>query len=97
MPEISERALQFARDAYEDMIASLLDDPSGLLHPWRDQEPAESLAETRQLGRDLGLDFDELVKKGHAHEIKRLYQVERGEIVPPPRQPLPSESRDGRS
>ena len=83
----TDRVLQYARDSFECEIDDLLDDPSNLLHPWRDKEPPEEIAEYRQLAIDLGFDFDELLlKHGHEHDIKRLRDIESGDLQPLPRE-----------
>lgn len=78
-----------AQDRFRDAVADLLDDPSDLLHPYRECEPAEELAARRRIAADLRLDFDELVRiTGTAYERKRLADIELGKIQPAPRQPL---------
>jgi len=61
MPMVSDRVLEYAQDSFRGLINDLLDDPSWLLHPDRDLEPGEQIAEYRQLATDLGLDYDILV------------------------------------
>jgi hypothetical protein len=72
--QVSERVLEFARDAFADKIENLLDDPSWLLEP--DENPARYFRHMRQLATDLGLDFDVLVDRGHEHERLRLRILE---------------------
>ncbi len=64
MPIVSDSVLKFAKEQFENVVENLLDDPSGLLHPYRELEPAQELLEYRKLATDLGLDFDVLVAKG---------------------------------
>lgn len=86
----SERVFDYARACFESGIEDLLDDPSHLLHPWRDEEPTEYFARQRGLAKDLNLDFDEMVARlGSDYERKRLQDIENGVIVPAPREPIP--------
>lgn len=78
MPMVSDAVLQFARDQFERLVDELLDDPSDLLHPDRDEEPPRVIFGYRKLAFDLGFDFDTLVSKGGGLERKRLSDIERG-------------------
>ena len=82
MPTVSHEVLAFAKDQFREVVKDLLDDPSSLLHPDRDLEPAEELACLRRLGTDLGLRFDDLVNEGHEISRDRLAKIEAGEIKP---------------
>ena len=82
----TQRVIDFAREAFIRHVEEMLDDPSDLLHPLRDQEPAEVIADLRGLGAELGLDFDALLARGNDLERERLGEVERGEIKPAPRE-----------
>lgn len=87
MVEVSERVLVYARRCYQSMIEKILDDPADeFLHPDRIREPPDAFAELRQLGRDMGLDFDAIVAvQGTGFEINRLREIEDGTIPPVPR------------
>jgi len=91
MDKLNESVLSYAREKFRDEVADLLDDPSDLLHPWREQEPAEYLNSRRLFARDLGLDFDALVAAGSPYERERLYDIEFGVIKPQPRKPFPGD------
>jgi hypothetical protein len=86
---VTERVLDYAREAFRNEVQMLLDDPSDLLHPWRDVEPAEAIAAMRSLGVEVGLDYDALVADGHGYACERLADIEAGKIKPAPREPLP--------
>lgn len=89
MPVVSDRVFAYARSQFEASIRDLLDDPSHLLHPWRDLEPVEELTEQRKLAADLGFDFDALVAlNGTEYERQRLADIESGKIKPQPREAL---------
>ena len=87
MPVVSDAVLAFAREQFEALVDDLLDDPSDLLHPDRDEEPARVIFGYRKLAFDLGFDFDELVASGSCADRKRLSDIERGIIKPMPRGP----------
>ena len=76
---LTQRVVAFAREALEQVIADLLDEPSVLQ---QDHEldggptPQAAIAHYRQLAIDLGLDFDALVAKGHPGAIRRLKALE---------------------
>jgi hypothetical protein len=90
MPEISQDAFEFAQNAYVEHVKSVLDDPSDMLHPWRQHEPAEEFASLRKLGRDLGFDFDAVcVEHGSGYERQRLIDIEAGKLAPAPREKPP--------
>ena len=83
----SERVMAFAREQFQALVKLLVGDPSHLLHPWREMEPAEFFAYYRMLASDLGLSFDALVVEyGNAVQIERLRQIERGMVHPAPRE-----------
>lgn len=86
MPKVSKAVFDFAKECFERSIEDLLDDPSDLLHPLRDEEPAEYFVRERRLAAELGLDFDGLVAKGTIYEQDRLCDIETGKIKPAPRQ-----------
>jgi len=73
----TERVLAFARERFIDSFENLMDDPSFLRHP--DESPgypAEYFAERRALARDLGFDFDQMVRDHkNAHERERLQKL----------------------
>lgn len=82
------RVLNFARTSFRALVDELVDDPSGLLHPWRSVEPAEALSFYRRLAHDLGLDFDAIAAEiGSDFEQQRLRDIESGVIVPPKKEP----------
>ncbi len=85
MPMVSDAVLEFARGQFKALVDDLLDDPSDLLHPDRDDEPPRVIFSYRKLAFDLGFDFDALVAKGHGPERKRLSDIERGIVKPLPR------------
>lgn len=96
MVEVSQAVLDYARRRYESSVENLLDDPSDLLHEWRNEEPADYFRDWRQLGRDMGLDFDALVEQhGTPYERKRLRDIESGKLRPMPRRPIPKEFASG--
>lgn len=77
--------LAYARNGFRAEVEGLLDDPSDLLHPGRECEPAEELARYRDRARRFGFDFDALVAEtGSAYERKRLAEIESGVIAPLP-------------
>jgi hypothetical protein len=85
---LSPESLHFAQSAFEAEIEGLLDDPSDLLHPWREREPAEELARFRRIAVDLGIDFDELLARaGTDFERERLRLIDEGTIKAAPREP----------
>jgi hypothetical protein len=86
---VSYRVLDYARAAFREQVQSLLSDPSDLLNPWREGEPAEVIAALRSLGQELGLDYDTLVLGGHDYQRERLAAIEAGTIQPAPREPIP--------
>jgi hypothetical protein len=78
----------YARGAFVRDLTNLLDDPSELLEPLRDAEPAETLAQIRSLANLLGFDYDELVAMyGSDYERERIGKIETGAIAPKPRHP----------
>jgi len=89
MPVISDKAFEWAQNCFEASVEELLDDPSNLIHPYRDLEPAEEIAEWRQRGKDLSMDFDALVEKyGSDIEKQRLRDMETGVIPALPREEI---------
>lgn len=83
MPEISDEALEWARERFRAGVADLLDDPSDLLHPGRSEDPPAYLAKERKLAADLGMDFDAIVAQtGTDFERKRLRDIETGKLAP---------------
>ena len=83
------RVLEYAREAFRRDIADLLDDPTDLLHPWRDREPPEALTGLRGLAQDLGLDFDALIAGGTPFERERLASIEQSLTQPAPKEEMP--------
>lgn len=75
------RILGFARACFRTLIEELLDDPSFLIHPDDDYNPADELAFYRLLAADIGLDFDELVAEGSPEQRERIAKLERGELI----------------
>ena len=74
-PEATERVLEFAREALQEKIENLLDDPSWLLEP--EENPALYFRRLRQIAAALGLDYDRLVDTlGHEVERVRLRDLE---------------------
>ena len=74
---MSDRILAYAIDKYREDTRDLLDDPSWLVHPDETEKPSVWIAAHRQLGVDLGLDFDALCKElGTDFEQKRLRDYE---------------------
>jgi hypothetical protein len=75
--------LEYAQMCFRESVAELVDDPSDMLHPWRDVEPSEYIKGQRSLAKLLKLDFDILVMElGSDYERARLYDIESG-IIPP--------------
>lgn len=86
MPEISARAMLWARGKFMEEMEQLLDDPSHLLSDYREQEPEEALAGYREIAAGLEMDFYELVQaSGSEFERVRLRKIETGEICPSPK------------
>jgi hypothetical protein len=63
------RVLAYARERFIDGFENLMDDPSFLHHP-DEGDPQEYFAERRKLARDLGMDFDQMVRD-HKNAIER--------------------------
>ena len=82
---LTPQVLAYARASFRSDVAALLDDPSDLLHPHREREPAEELADRRLLAGQLGLDFDARVAEaGTPFERQRLADIESGALPPAP-------------
>ena len=83
MAEINKQTLDWAQNAFKNEVENMLDDPSYMLHPTRDEEPAETITYMRAVAADLGLDFNALVTElGSNYEIARFRKIESGELQP---------------
>jgi hypothetical protein len=92
---LSDEALRFARAAFVSEIEELLDDPSYLLHPWRECEPLEELDRYRRIAINLGIDFDDLIARaGTDFERERLRLIIEGVIKPASRERLPYQAAE---
>lgn len=76
MPEMSDRVLEFTRLMYRQVIEALLDDPSDLLHPEREREPAAEISELRAIGNEIGVSFDDLLNEAHDFERDEIEMLE---------------------
>jgi hypothetical protein len=85
--EISEEVLAFCQQAFRDHLEGTADDPSYLLHPYREAEPYEEIARLRRVAVGLGLDYDTILNDVSAkYKRDRLAQIEGGRIQPEPRE-----------
>lgn len=63
---MSRQLLAWVQNHYVDDVELLLSDPSRLFDPRRLEEPAETIARFRAMGRELGLDFDAMAQERNA-------------------------------